>query len=184
MRRAEAAEPEDGETREGRAIVLKGQGCRDSLQMHLRKECVTEPRTPAQGPVSEGAARTGMRSHDLRGELASYMGPPANKHETLSLGLAGRDHAPRVPGPPCPPTPGSPLTYLPAVSIEPVGRRGRELLEGFEQPLSAQVELCCLEEKQQQPEQGGHLQEPRDTGQGRDRHGARASGWLTVPDWG
>lgn len=144
MRRAEAAEPEDGETREGRAIVLKGQGCRDSLQMHRRKECVTEPRTPAQGPVSEGAARTGMRSHDLRGELASYMGPPANKHETLSLGLAGRDHAPRVPGPPCPPTPGSPLTYLPAVSIEPVGRRGRELLEGFEQPLSVQVELCCL----------------------------------------
>lgn len=96
VRRAEAAEPEDGETREGRAIVLKGQGCRDSLQMHRRKECVTEPRTPAQGPVSEGAARTGMRSHDLRGELASYMGPPANKHETLSLGLAGRDHAPRA----------------------------------------------------------------------------------------
>lgn len=90
----------------------------------------------------------------------------------------------REPGPPCPPTPGSPLTYLPAVSIEPVGRRGRELLEGFEQPLSVQVELCCLEEKQQQPEQGGHLQEPRGTGQGRDRHGARASGWLTVPDWG
>ena len=63
-------------------------------------------------------------------------------------------------------------------------------MKGFEQPLSAQVELCQLEQKQNQAEQGDHLQEPRDTTQGsggapcRDTHGAVASGSLTAPDCG
>ena len=55
-------------------------------------------------------------------------------------------------------------------------------MKGFEQPLSAQVELCRLEQKQNQAEQGDHLQEPGDPAQGsggaqcRDTHGAVASG--------
>lgn len=63
-------------------------------------------------------------------------------------------------------------------------------MKGFEQPLSAQVELCRLDQKQNQAEQGDHLQEPGDTTQGsggaqcRDTHGAVASGSLTVPDCG
>ena len=63
-------------------------------------------------------------------------------------------------------------------------------MKGFEEPLSAQVELCRLEQKQNQAEQGDHLQEPRDPTQGsggtqhRDTHGAVASGSLTVPDCG
>ena len=60
----------------------------------------------------------------------------------------------------------------------------------FEQPLSAQVKLYCLEQKQNQVEQRDHLQKPRDTTQGsgeaqcRDTHGAVGSGLLTVPDCG
>ena len=63
-------------------------------------------------------------------------------------------------------------------------------MKGFEQPLSAQVELCCLEQKQNQTEQGDHLQKPRDTAQDtggaqrRDTHGAVVSGSLTVADCG
>ena len=63
-------------------------------------------------------------------------------------------------------------------------------MKGFEQPLSAQVELCHLEQKQNQAEQGDHLQKPRDTAQGsgqaqlRDTHDAVVSGSLTVPDCG
>ena len=78
-----------------------------------------------------------------------------------------------------------PPSYLPAVPVEPVGRRARELLEGFEQPLSAQVELGSLEQQQNQAEQGGHFQEPRNTAQGsggpkpRDTHGAEVCGVLT-----
>ena len=64
------------------------------------------------------------------------------------------------------------------------------MMKGFEQPLPVQVELCHLEQKENQAEQGDHLQEPRDTTQGsggaqcRDTHGAVASGSLTAPDCG
>lgn len=61
----------------------------------------------------------------------------------------------------------------------------RELLESFEQPLSAQVEVGCFEQQQKQAEQGDHLEESRDAAwesggaEGRDAHGAVASGSLT-----
>lgn len=48
------------------------------------------------------------------------------------------------------------------VPKEPVGGWTWELLESFEQPLSAQVELDCLEQQQKQAEEGGHLEQPRD----------------------
>lgn len=37
------------------------------------------------------------------------------------------------------------------------------MLEGFEQPLPAQVKLGCLEQLQHQSEQEGDLKETRDT---------------------
>ena len=66
----------------------------------------------------------------------------------------------------------------------------------FEQPLSTQVKLYRLEQKQNQAEQRYHLQGPRDTAQGsgeaqcRDTHGTVGSGlladcsslWLTPPE--
>ena len=63
-------------------------------------------------------------------------------------------------------------------------------MKGLEHPLSAQVKLCHLEQKQNKAEQGDHLQEPRDTTQGsggaqcRDTHDAVSSGSLTAPDCG
>ena len=48
------------------------------------------------------------------------------------------------------PLPSPAHSYLLLVPEEPVGRRGRELLDSFQQPLPALVELCCLEQQQSQ----------------------------------
>lgn len=60
------------------------------------------------------------------------------------------------------------------------------MLEGFEQPLPAQIKLGCLEQQQHQAEQEGDLKETRDTvqwsggAQQGDTHAALVSGLLTV----